>query len=39
MWRSAAAPDQAATMPVEGGYYGDGVTSTLAYDVRIATQP
>ncbi len=30
-----AAPDQAATMPVEGGYYGDGVTSTLAYDVRI----
>ncbi len=34
-----AAPDQAATMPVEGGYYGDGVTSTLAYDVRITTKP
>ena len=34
-----AAPDQAATMPVEGGFYGDGVTSTLAYDVRITTQP
>ena len=32
-----AAPDQAATMPVEGGFYGDGVTSTLAYDVRITT--
>ena len=30
-----AAPDQASTMPVEGGYYGDGVTSTLTYDVRI----
>ena len=32
-----AAPDQAATMPVEGGFYGDGVTSTLAYEVRITT--
>jgi transglutaminase-like putative cysteine protease len=34
-----AAPDQAATMPVEGGYYGDAVSSTLDYDVRIAIQP
>ncbi len=34
-----AAPDQAATMPVEGGFYGDGVTSTLDYEVRIATAP
>ncbi len=34
-----AAPDQAATMPVEGGYYGDGVNSTLDYGVRIAVQP
>ena len=34
-----AAPDQAATMPVEGGFYGDGITSTLAYDVQITTQP
>jgi transglutaminase-like putative cysteine protease len=34
------APDQLATMPVEGGYYFDGteVTSTLDYSVRIATQ-
>jgi transglutaminase-like putative cysteine protease len=34
-----AAPGQAATMTVEGGFYGDGVTSTLAYDVRITAQP
>jgi transglutaminase-like putative cysteine protease len=34
-----AAPDQAATMPVEGGYYGDGITSTLAYGVQITTGP
>lgn len=34
-----AAPDQAQTMPLEGGFYGEGVTSTLAYDVRIATWP
>jgi hypothetical protein len=26
-------------MPVEGGFYGDGVTSTIAYDVRITAQP
>ncbi len=32
-----AAPEQAATMPVEGGFYGDGITSTLDYDVRITT--
>jgi transglutaminase-like putative cysteine protease len=34
-----AGPDQAATMPVEGGYFGDGVTSALDYEVRIAAQP
>jgi len=32
-----AAPDQAATMPVEGGFYGDGITSTLSYSVQITT--
>ncbi len=32
-----AAPDQAATMPIEGGFYGNGVTATLDYRVRIAT--
>lgn len=33
-----AAPDQAATMPVAGGYYfGDAITSTLDFQVRIAT--
>ncbi len=32
-----AAPDQAGTMPVEGGFYGGAVTSTLDYEVRIAT--
>ena len=32
-----AAPDQARTMPVEGGYYGAGVTSTLSYAIEIAT--
>lgn len=31
----AAGPDQRATMPVEGGFYGIGVTSTLEYDVSI----
>lgn len=31
----AAAPDQAATMPVEGGFWGDGVTSTLEYRLDI----
>jgi len=33
-----AAPDQAATMPVEGGFYGNGVTATLDYVVEIATR-
>lgn len=33
----AAAPDQAGTMPVEGGFYGDGASSTLTYQVEIAT--
>jgi transglutaminase-like putative cysteine protease len=32
-----AAPDQAATMPVEGGFFANGVTATLDYSVRIAT--
>jgi transglutaminase-like putative cysteine protease len=32
-----AAPDQAATMPVEGGFFGNGVTATLEYRVQIAT--
>jgi transglutaminase-like putative cysteine protease len=33
-----AAPDQADTMPVTGGYYfGSAVTSTLDFEVRIAT--
>jgi len=32
-----AAPEQAATMPVEGGFYGGAVTSTLEYQVEIAT--
>ncbi len=32
-----AAPDQAATMPVEGGFYGGAVTSTLDYQVEIET--
>jgi transglutaminase-like putative cysteine protease len=32
-----AAPGQAATMPVEGGFYGGAVTSTLDYQVEIET--
>ncbi len=32
-----AAPDQAATMPVEGGFYGNGVAAALDYKVRITT--
>ena len=32
------APVQAATMPVEGGYFGPAVESTLTYDIRIATR-
>ncbi|MAS06001.1 MAG: transglutaminase [Ahrensia sp.] len=31
----AAAPHQAATMPVEGGYWGDNITSTLEYRLEI----
>ncbi|MCE1237483.1 MAG: transglutaminase family protein [Hyphomicrobiales bacterium] len=31
----AAAPDQAGTMPIEGGFWGDGVTSTLTWRVEI----
>jgi len=34
-----AAPDQAATMPVEGGFYGEAVSSSLTYAVEIATDP
>lgn len=33
-----ADPDQRATMPVRGGFYGTGVTSTLAYDVCIEAE-
>lgn len=34
-----AAPEQAATMPIEGGFYftGDSITSTLDYAVNIST--
>jgi len=32
-----AAPEQTATMPVEGGFYGVGVASQLSYSVEIAT--
>jgi transglutaminase-like putative cysteine protease len=32
-----AAPNQAATMPVDGGFYASGVTSTLEYKARIET--
>lgn len=32
-----AAPEQEATMPVDGGFYANGVTATLDYSVRIAT--
>ncbi|WP_333825051.1 transglutaminase family protein [Pinisolibacter sp.] len=31
----SAAPDQIGTMPIEGGFFGDGVTSTLDYTVEI----
>ena len=34
----SAAPDQAGTMPLEGGFWGDGVTSTLEYVVRIEAE-
>jgi transglutaminase-like putative cysteine protease len=32
-----AGPEQAHTMPVEGGFYGNGITSTLDYAVEIDT--
>jgi transglutaminase-like putative cysteine protease len=32
-----AAPEQAATMPVEGGFYGGAATSTLDYQIAIET--
>ncbi len=31
------APSQGPTMPVEGGYWGEAVSSTLTYEVTIAT--
>jgi transglutaminase-like putative cysteine protease len=34
----SVAPDQSATMPVEGGYFGDAVESKLSYSVEIVTQ-
>ena len=33
------APGQAATMPVEGGYFGEAVACELSYDVRIEARP
>ena len=33
-----AGPDQRATMPVEGGFFGDGVTSTLTHGLEIAAE-
>jgi len=33
------APDQASTMPIDGGFYANGVTATLDYSIRIATGP
>lgn len=32
-----AAPDQSGTMPVQGGFWGTGVGSTLAYAIEIET--
>lgn len=32
-----AAPNQAGTMPLEGGFYASAVTATLSYSVNIAT--
>ncbi len=34
-----AAPDQAATMPVVGGYFGEAVSSRLSYTIEISTDP
>lgn len=33
----AVAPDQAQTMPMEGGFYANGVTATLDYRIEIST--
>ena len=33
----SAAPEQALTMPVEGGFFGTGATSALSYTIEIAT--
>ncbi|MCW2283034.1 transglutaminase-like putative cysteine protease [Rhodoblastus acidophilus] len=33
-----AGADQRATMPVEGGFYGDGVSSTLAFELVICAE-
>lgn len=33
-----AGPDQADTMPLEGGFWGDGITSTLEFVVRIEAE-
>jgi len=33
-----AGPDQLSTMPVEGGFYGDGVTSTLKFELEISAR-
>ena len=32
-----AAPEQSATMPIEGGFFGDGITAALDYHVQIAS--
>jgi len=34
----AAAPDQAGTMPVEGAFYGTGVSSDLAFELDIRAE-
>ena len=33
-----AAPHQAGTMPIEGSFYGEGVTSTLDFHLRIVAE-
>ena len=33
-----AAPEQSATMPIEGGFFGDGITAALDYHVRITSR-
>jgi hypothetical protein len=33
----AVAPDQAQTMPMEGGFYANGVSATLDYRIEIST--